>query len=150
MGNADPKKVNATERRAQAVKLRIAGFTYKQIGEKLEMSESAVYKTIKKAMNQASERIKESSDELVTMELLRLEEIHAAIWPQVLAGDLKAIDRIHRNMDRYSRLLGLETVVRMADEQNSADDDTPKGVIVVPAVSGSVEEWMNEYVYKLD
>jgi hypothetical protein len=51
---------------------------------------------------------------LIVLELMRLERLHAAVWPQAIRGDVNAVDRVLRIMERRARLLGLDAPKRVA------------------------------------
>lgn len=144
MGKADPRKLTAQEKRKAAVELRMAGLTYAKIGQQIGLSESQTYKTIQKALSESVERTQKDSDQIVEMELLRLDRISQTLWTNVVKGDLKAIDRYIKVMQQRAKLLGLDAPLKVASTDKDGED-TESGVIVVPAVAGSVEEWLNQY-----
>jgi len=45
---------------------------------------------------------------LRALELLRLDELLNALWDTAIAGDLKAVDRVLKVMERRAKLLGLD------------------------------------------
>jgi hypothetical protein len=51
---------------------------------------------------------REQAQELRALEALRLDQMQAALWQQATDGDVRAIDRILRIMERRARLLGLD------------------------------------------
>lgn len=92
-------------RRTEAMNLRLAGFSYEAIAERLGVSESAVHgligRTLEKAVNYSVEQLRE-------VENARLDRAQAAIWTKVLNGDEKAIDSFLRISQRRARLNGLD------------------------------------------
>ncbi len=148
MGKFEPRRVTAQKRREEAVELRMAGLTYKQIGARLGICESAAYKTIMTAMKESLDKTEQSTKELRALELLRLDRVQVAIWSRCLNGDLKALDRLDKIMNRRASLLGLNSPTKTAFTDPSGTEESEKvsGVIVVPAVAGSVEEWIEQYV----
>jgi hypothetical protein len=92
-------------RRQQALDLRLAGATYRQIGERLGVSPPIAWKHTQAALQQAPH---EPAQEVREIELARLDRLHMAHWPQALGGSVEATDRVLKLMDRRVRLLGLD------------------------------------------
>ena len=92
-------------RRQQALDLRVAGATYRQIGERLGVSLPIAWKHTQAALQQAP---REPVQELRQIELARLDRLHMAHWPQALGGSVDATNQVLRIMDRRARLLGLD------------------------------------------
>ncbi|MGR5323413.1 helix-turn-helix domain-containing protein [Vibrio sp. DNB22_17_1] len=148
MGKTNARTLIAQQRREKAVQLRLAGHTYKSIAEELDITEAAAFKTVKTAMSHGLERIKANSEELAMTELMRLEVVHQVLWPLVLEGDLKAIDRLHRNNLQRQRLLGLSENTPLNESEKVGTPEEQHGVIIVPPVCDSVEEWLEQYAPK--
>lgn len=69
----------------------------------------------------------------------------AAIWKEAVeGGDLKAVDRILKIMERRAKLLGLDAPTKVAATTASGEDSPTSGVFIVPSVAGSIDEWMHE------
>jgi hypothetical protein len=60
------------------------------------------------------ETLQEPADEVRQLELLRLDRYLSAIAEKVDSGDLKAIDRALKIMERRSKLLGLDAPQKVA------------------------------------
>jgi hypothetical protein len=56
---------------------------------------------------------KETANELRALELDRLDSMWIVVWPLVLQGDLKAIDRCLRIMERRAAICGLNAPKRV-------------------------------------
>ena len=102
------KIVRGREREEQALQLRIAGLTYRCIGEEMGISESGAYKAVARALRRLNERIAESAEELRRIEMERLNALHLAFWPRAEKGDEKAADRILRIGAAIRALWGLD------------------------------------------
>lgn len=98
----------AAERRRKALALRRAGATYDQIAEALEVSVARARSYVDEAIEAINKEIGESAAEVRTIEAERLDEMMRILWPKVREGNLKAMDRVMRIMERRSRLLGLD------------------------------------------
>lgn len=92
-------------RRVEAMSLRIAGFTYPQIAERLETTDSAASEVVSKALSEAEN---ESAEQLRSVENQRLDRAQASIWTKVLAGDLDAVDRFLKISARRAKMNGLD------------------------------------------
>ena len=123
------QSIQAQERQLQALELRKAGATYEAIAERLGYADrSGAFRAVTSALKAT---LREPADELRTLELERLDSALLAIWRQVQAGDLHAIDRLVRLAERRAKLLGLdaaakieesgETVIRVVYADNRSD-----------------------------
>ncbi len=92
-------------RRAEALGLRRAGLSYRQIGERMGLSLGRAYSLVSEALSQI---IHEEATALRDLEASRLDTMQAAIWSRAVTGDLRAIDTALRISARRSRLLGLD------------------------------------------
>ena len=117
-----PQALTAHERRLQAAKLRMAGMTYRQIAEELDYrGPSGAYKAVKTLLRRTE---LELAQEFRQLELERLDFLTRSIWDKVCAGDLKAIDRLLRIMERRSRLLGLDAPNKVAHTDADGEEGT--------------------------
>jgi len=120
--------VKAAERRRRALALRRAGLTYKDIAKALGCSEAHACKMVKREMARIAREMREDAEMILQLELQRLDEAQASIWPQVKQGHLGAIDRLLRIMERRAKLLGLDQVQQPAQPE-------PRIEIVMPRTS---------------
>lgn len=101
-----PKAIKAADMAVRALELRKAGATYETIAQMLGYaSKSTAFNAVTRIMN-ASKR--EASKEAFEMELRRLDDLLMTLWPMARAGELPAIDRTLRIMERRAKLLGLD------------------------------------------
>lgn len=99
------QKLSAQQRRAKALQLRLAGASYRRIAEEGVYSNSGTAcREVKKALAEVTE---ESAQDVLRMELERLDTAQMAIWAAVRSGDVFAIDRMLKIMDMRARFLGL-------------------------------------------
>lgn len=92
-------------KRTEALTLRLAGFTWEQIADRMQMSESGVKALVERTLSRAEQQ---NAAELREVENMRLDRAQAAIWTKVLAGDLPAVDTFLRISARRSKLNGLD------------------------------------------
>ena len=94
------------------MQLRKAGVGYADIGTALGISTAGAYKSVMRALELLAEKTNENAEHVRDIELQRLDAMLKALWPRVLSGDEKAIDRVLRIMDRRARYLGLDAPER--------------------------------------
>lgn len=92
----------------EAFKMRRGGARLSEIAAKQGISVSGASRRVKRGLEQAMlEHASEASTNLA-LELERLEDIIAGMWPMILAGDAKAAGAALKAMERKARLLGYE------------------------------------------
>ena len=94
----------------RAYQMRMAGDTWAEIAQRLGYrtgvtARDAVETLIDKASRVISEQQKEN---VLNLELDRLDALQAAVWGMALGGDLKAVDSVLKIMSHRARLLKLE------------------------------------------
>jgi hypothetical protein len=107
-----PARLRAAYRRTKVVQLRLAGRTLADIGRELGCSPQRVHAILTREMQSAQGLRKETAEELLQLELQRLDVLQAAVWDKALAGDLKAVETALRVIDRRVRLRGLDAPTR--------------------------------------
>lgn len=93
------------DRRWQALAYRHAGKGYRQIAQLLNVSVQVAYEDVQWALDQV---IREPAEQVLDMEVARLDELQAGIWDKAVMGDKDCIDRVLKIMDRRAQLLGLD------------------------------------------
>jgi predicted DNA-binding protein (UPF0251 family) len=91
-----------------AMELRLAGMSYRQIGDKMGVSQQSAFRYVKTAIKSIQKDYAEKAHELVTIDLAKLKQIELAMYGKVMKGDLNAIDKLLKVMERRARLLGLD------------------------------------------
>jgi hypothetical protein len=85
---------------------RIGGQSLREIGEAEGVSPQAIHAMVKRVLGGV---VTESVEQARALELLRLDEImNGGVWQRAKDGDLGAIDRVLKIMERRARLLGLD------------------------------------------
>lgn len=106
----DPARLAAAERQRQALHLRAAGFSYRQIGKQLGFSGQAAWLAVNSALARTAPT---ASDTDRTLELQRLDAMFAAIYADATSGNLDAIGTVLGIMVRRARLLGIDAPGRI-------------------------------------
>jgi hypothetical protein len=103
-----PNRLRARERDRRALELRIGGLTFAAIGAEMGVSWQAAQQAVKRSLEITKADIAEKAAELRAIEAERLDKVTEVLWPRVLQGDLRAIDRLLRTRESYRRLTGLD------------------------------------------
>lgn len=103
-------KVKALDRQLQALELRKAGASYRQIANALGFKgPSGAHAAVAQAL---TDTLSEATDALRTLEAERLDALMVALWKTATQGNQGAIDRVLKVMERRARLLGLDAPVK--------------------------------------
>jgi len=97
------------QRQQQAIGLRMAGATIKQIAEQLGYaSESGAYKAIMRELEATTQQMSGSTEAVRQIELKRLDSMQFPQWQGVMAGDQQAVTTVLKIQERRASLLGLD------------------------------------------
>lgn len=110
------------ESQRKALELRRMGLGYTEIAQQLGLGKSQAHRLVKAGLEDAREQIAAQADDLRSEELSRLDGMLAGIWPSARKGNVTAIDRVLKIMERRTKLLGLDAPVRLA---HGGDADAP-------------------------
>lgn len=95
------------ERDARAWALRMSGATYTEVGQALGVSKQRA-EQICKRMHRVHAPTSEQVEAHRELDLMRLDRILRAVWPDALKGNQGAVDRVLRIQERRAKLLGLD------------------------------------------
>jgi uncharacterized protein (DUF3084 family) len=113
MAVSKAQRAATAARRANAIKLRLAGLDYETIAQRLDYSSKGSACTdITRALAASIKEQGRSADELREVELARLDRLQAAAWGPAVGGELRAIETVLRVIDRRCKLLGLDAPIR--------------------------------------
>lgn len=121
-----PHRVKSKDREREALQMRKAGATYDKIGESLGLSRSGAYDLVRRGLDELNKTCREEAELLRRLEDERLNAVWEVLWPKMLDGDLRAIDRGLRLMERRSRLWGLDV-----QEVFGGDSEAPNRITFV-------------------
>lgn len=132
----DPSKIPVGIRANMAFELRKVGAPYDLIARKLGYQNA---KTCEQSIRRVLAKKYQPDDveHVVHMELARLDALQLVAWRRAREGDLAAIDRVLKIMERRAQYLGLDTKT-----ESSANGVTNNTAIFI----GGTEE---EYIDKL-
>ncbi len=105
------RRIKTTERQREALELRKVGETYQVIAAKLGYrSRSGAMAAVESALHKT---LIEPAEELRTLYTERLNAILTICWPQMLSGDLKAVETVLKVLDRIANLHGLDAPAKL-------------------------------------
>lgn len=93
------------ERHALALEMRKFGYSYDQIAEHFETTPASARGLVKSAMEQA---IKEPGQEVIDLELQRLDQLYRLAFAAAANGDTDAITKCLAIQQRRAKYLGLD------------------------------------------
>lgn len=110
------------ERDVRIFKMRQAGVSAAEIARRFEISTNSVNRAVQRQLEKMNKEALLAYPEVLRMELERLDNLQAAIWPLTqhrkvtmddgtevaVEPDLKAIQQVLAIMDRRTKLLGME------------------------------------------
>jgi DNA-binding CsgD family transcriptional regulator len=126
--------LRARERERVAVALRVEGYTYAEIGDRLGVSDRMASRIVNRAMNRV---LREPVGQLIDLESARLDALWAAMWPRALAGSARHAEVCVRISERRSRLLGLDQPTRV--------DANLLANVTVDQIDAEIERLLAEY-----
>jgi hypothetical protein len=109
-GERDRVKKTAAEKRKEALDLRVAGMTYRQIAERFKKTygdngdAGSIHRMVK---GELAAIPRESAKELLEVELETLATMQSGLWRQARSWDAFAIGRVLQIMDHRAKLTGL-------------------------------------------
>jgi hypothetical protein len=105
------QQIDANQKQRQALELRRAGVTYEVIARQLGYADrTGAYRAVRTALAQ---NIKEPADDVRALELERLDALLRGVWVPATQGNVQALDRVLKIMDRRAALLGLDEPVKI-------------------------------------
>lgn len=110
----------ADDRRARAVELRLAGATYDAIAKAVGYaSRSGAHKAVQEALADPSQ---DGPSEATETDLARLDAMLTGLWPKARRGDVQAVDRVLRIIERRTSLLLIASKDETHEEVSLVDE----------------------------
>src|SRR3990172_3254035 len=114
------KKVSMAEREIRRQKVAanlLAGLNYRAMAEAMGVSIGTIAGDVKVILNRWQKEQVGVVDQVMQIELTRLDRALNAIWANVLAGDDKAINNLLKIMERRAKLLGMDKISGMTEDE---------------------------------
>jgi hypothetical protein len=130
-GARDPRRPQVLDHRRRqelALQLFIAGASHQKIadspdparpGQKLYSSSGAAWKAVQTAIDRHTGKM--DTEQILQVELMRLDALQRAQWPKAMQGDSWACLRCRELMEHRARLLGLFKPLRAQVEVLTGD-----------------------------
>lgn len=121
-----PGRARASEKRRQALSLRKAGASFREIADTLGVSVARAYVYVSEEMAAVTG---EAAEDLLALELQRLDTMQVALWAAVRRGDVLAIREARAIIETRSRLCGLLPAPGVT--VNTTAPPLPEGAVLV-------------------
>ncbi|MCG5495245.1 sigma factor-like helix-turn-helix DNA-binding protein [Ectothiorhodospira variabilis] len=138
------RRLDAAFLKRETLRLRREGATHGEIADTLEISRSRVHKIVTDALERLARDATEETRQLRALEAERLDALQHALWDAGIDGDLQAVDRLLRIMERRAKLLGLDAPSKHAATTPDGEA-VANAVIVVPRECEDVSQWVAEF-----
>lgn len=115
------QQIIAAKRRAQVLELRLAGLTYDQIADHLNITPQAAYMDVERVLTQTLMERTRNVDLLIEEQLAVLVRMRGAAWRNAVKGDVRSIDTVLKITDRICKLLRLDPGFDINIEVSSVD-----------------------------
>ena len=102
------KKIEIDQRRRIVAANILAGLTYREIAAALDVSLGTISGDFKAIIKEWRKHYADDADKWLNTQLRRLDVMLNSIWDNVKDGDLQAMDRALKIMERQAKLLGLD------------------------------------------
>lgn len=137
MGLSKARRAEIAKRRADAIRLRIAGLEWQDIADRLNYaSKGAACTDVSRAMQERLVEQDQAVEEMRAIETMRLDRIMAGLWSSAAGGNARAADTVVRIIDRRCKLNGLD--VRGVGEADPTQALSLVGQLMA-AISGAAE-----------
>jgi hypothetical protein len=106
-----PRTVKSHQQMIQALELRAAGASFRQIGEALSVSKPRAFRIVRKALDELVEHCTETAERVRQLELHRLDRYRLALDSR--KSDPRTVDTLIRISERVAKLHGLDAPQRI-------------------------------------
>lgn len=110
------RKGIASEARIEAFKLYKSGLSYRQIAARLNLSSTTVFEYVKEELDLLAEERRALGMQILELEIKRLDGMVAVLEPMVEEGDLNAMDRYLKVMERRAKYCALDSAQKIKHE----------------------------------
>ncbi|MCG5495636.1 TetR family transcriptional regulator C-terminal domain-containing protein [Ectothiorhodospira variabilis] len=138
-----PKKMEVAWLRNEAVRLRREGASCGQIADHLQISRSRAHQLICEVLETLEGESITEGRQLRALEAERLDALQHGLWEAAVGGDMMAVDRVLRIMERRAKLLGLDSPAKYSATDPSGEEAV-SGVVLVPAEM-TLNQWVAEF-----
>ena len=115
------RSLKAADKKIRALELRKAGNNYNQIAEVIGCSARMASNYVNKAIKETTEKTSELTQHVIEIELQRLDDMLLSLKDKIVLGQLGAIDKALKIMERRAKLLGLDKPAKIAPTNPEGD-----------------------------
>lgn len=105
-------RARVEDRQVQVAELVLNGFSERQIARQLRTSPVTIHRDVVAVRKQWAEQRNATYETHIANQMQRLDQLERVIAREVAAGNLEAVDRALKILDRRARLLGLDAPTR--------------------------------------
>ncbi|KPL72270.1 hypothetical protein ADN00_15760 [Ornatilinea apprima] len=144
-------KLRAEERRKVVAANILAGLSYRQIADALNISIGTISNDVKKITERLEKEQVEDLSQALRLEIARLDQLLNTLWSKATNGDLSCIDRILKISDQRAKLLGLYdanfniNVTKGVDLQKARQERWKNIAGIINAVLDDEEEELEDF-----
>lgn len=111
------RRKNITElevRRYQLMELRLAGATYRQIAERMQISKSVAHREVRRALSELADEHSGEVDKLRAIQMSRYDKLLIKFFPEAVRGEIvtqenkEALNSVLSIMSHINKINGLE------------------------------------------
>ena len=114
MGARTAARVSAAQKREMALALATTGASYKQIADQLGVSKTRAHQYVHEELAKLADLSTGHARLYRQRQLERINRLLLGVWQSATKGNLQAVDRAVKLMERESRLLGLDSPEKIA------------------------------------
>lgn len=120
--NAKSTKARIEERRRQVSTLLLSGATYRDMAAALHVSIRTIKTDVDAVLAQTAKETIGNAAKYRHVEVMRLDRLIMAVWPNAVKGNMQAIDRCLKIMERRAKMLGLDAPIGIRLEELTNDE----------------------------
>ena len=108
-----------------AISLRREGQSFAQIGQTLGITKQSAHNLVKTALDRLADETREITAQWRALEADRLDCLQVAAWDKAMEGNLPAVDRVLKIMERRAKLLALDQPIKVAQTTHDGNEGDP-------------------------
>lgn len=109
----DVSRLRSEEKARKALSLRLSGLDFDKIAAKVGYTNrSGAWKAVNNLLAERRHESEQEAKELLVVELDRVDAMLVAVWDSALKGNLQAVDRVIKLLERRAKYLGLDAPAR--------------------------------------
>ena len=102
------RRIRSTEKGRRALELRKQGLSYTKIAAEIGCARSTAHLYVSRELEALAQTCHDEAEQVRDLEIHRLDDLYMQALQHVQAGEIPAIDRCLRIMERRAKLLGLD------------------------------------------